>query len=43
VLTDTLADGEFLAELPESDLMPGGGLRLNHHDSVQIVRGGFEK
>jgi hypothetical protein len=38
-----LAEGEFQAELPESDLMPTGGLRLNHHDSLQVVRGGFEQ
>jgi len=43
LMREPLDDGGFLAELAESDLMPTGGLRLNHHDSLQIVRGAFEK
>lgn len=38
-----LSEGEFQAELGDSELMPTGGLRLNHHDSMQVVRGGFEQ
>jgi hypothetical protein len=42
-LRSPLENGEFQAELSESDLMPTGGLRLNHHDSLQVVRGGYEQ
>jgi hypothetical protein len=38
-----LSEGEFQAELEEPGLLPTGGLRLNHHDSLEVVRGGYEQ
>jgi len=38
-----LKPGEFVAELDGSGFLPNGGLRLNHHDSLQVVRGEVEQ
>jgi len=37
-----LADGQFIAEVEGLGFLPDAGLHLNHHDSLQIVRGEFE-
>ncbi len=38
-----LRAGEFVAEVEGSGFLPTGGLRLNHHDSLQVVRGEVEQ
>jgi hypothetical protein len=37
-----IASGQFVAQVEGLGFLPGAGLRLNHHDSLQIVRGEFE-
>ena len=38
-----LKEGEFLAVLEGQGFTPMGGLRLNHHESSQLVRGEVER
>jgi hypothetical protein len=37
-----IESGQFVAEIEGLGFLPGAGLHLNHHDSLQIVRGEFE-
>ena len=38
-----LKEGEFLAKIEGQGFTPSGGLRLNHHDSANLVRGEVER
>ena len=41
--TRPLKEGEFLATIEGQGFTPSGGLRLEHHDSVNLVRGEVER
>ena len=43
VVERQLKEGEFLALINGQAFTPSGGLKLNHHDSEQLVRGEFER
>jgi hypothetical protein len=38
-----LKEGEFLAKLVGQGFTPSGGLRINHHESLNLVRGEVER
>ena len=39
----SLKEGEFLAKIEGQGFTPTGGLRLSHHDSMNLVRGEVER